>query len=306
MTEREGHTGVRTRGRGRLAWDIIFRTLRWIAKHARNAYATFGIFLLGGAAIAVASTLAFAELASHVTSGATQRFDDRIMAAVGANQNPYVKAFMLEVTALGTGTVVLTMVFIAGVFLWLNHHKHSAILLGIATAGGLVLNNLLKFGFSRERPQIFEWGTHAMSSSFPSGHAMSSAIVYGTVAYLAARLQREHAARIATLVMAFILILLISASRVYLGVHYPSDVIAGVVIGLGWAGFCMATLEATQLYARWNAPEMLKAEHPAGAPAPEAAAKAANPIAAGVEAGVEEGERREAESSGGGESVPRT
>ncbi len=66
------------------------------------------------------------------------------------------------------------IVLVAGMFLWLNHHKHSAILLGVATLGGLVLDKLLKIGFNRPRPQIFNWGTYAMSSSFPSGHAMSS------------------------------------------------------------------------------------------------------------------------------------
>ena len=81
---------------------------------------------------------------------------------------------MLEMTSLGTGDVVAMIVFVAGMFLWLNQHKHSAILLLVATFGGMVLDNLLKIGFDRPRPQIFKWGTYAVSSSFPSGHAMSS------------------------------------------------------------------------------------------------------------------------------------
>ena len=121
--------------------------------------------------------------------GATQPFDDAIMHWVGAHQNPKVQRMMLEITSLGTGTVVGMIVLVAGMFLWLNHHRHSSILLIAATLGGLVLDNLLKIGFNRPRPQIFEWGTYAASSSFPSGHAMSSVIVYGTVTYLAARLQ---------------------------------------------------------------------------------------------------------------------
>jgi undecaprenyl-diphosphatase len=206
------------------------------------------------------------------------------MAFVGSNQNPWVKAFMVEVTSLGTGLVVLVLVVVTGLFLWLNKHKHSAILLAIATAGGLVLNNLMKMGFDRERPKIFDWGVHAMSSSFPSGHAMSAAVVYSTVAYLAARLQRDHLTRVLTMSIAMVVIVMICASRVYLGVHYPSDVLAGAVIGLAWAAFCMATLEATQLYARRNAPQMLKSEAPAAEPPPEGAA----PIAAGIAAGVNE------------------
>jgi undecaprenyl-diphosphatase len=166
---------------------------------------------------------------------------------------------------LGTGTVVGMIVIIAGTFLWLNQHKHSAILLIAATVGGIILDNLLKIGFNRPRPQIFKWGTYAVSSSFPSGHAMSSVIVYGTVAYLAARLQRNVASRILTMVFAAFMIIAICSSRLYLGVHYPSDVLAGVVIGLAWAAFCMAVLEAAQLYAKRNAPQLLADEKPAAA-----------------------------------------
>ena len=92
---------------------------------------------------------------------------------------------------------------------------------------------------------------------------MSAAAVYGTVAYLAARLQKRYVHRVITLVAAFILIVLIAATRLYLGVHYPSDVLAGIIIGLAWASFCMATLEAIQVYARRRKPDILAHEKPA-------------------------------------------
>jgi undecaprenyl-diphosphatase len=253
----------RTRGRLRVYWDVTFRALRWIAQRAHGAYTTFGIFLLAGAVLAVAGTWIFSELAGHVTSGKTQAFDDAVLGWIGAHRAPWLTAAMVEVTSLGTGLVVMMTVVVAALFLWLTKHRHSAILLGIATAGGLVLNALLELGFGRPRPEVFDWGTHAASSSFPSGHAMNSVIVYGTVAYLAARLQERYAMRVATLLVAGLVILLVCASRLYLGVHYPSDVAAGLVIGLAWAAFCMATLEALQLYAKRNAPEMLQQEHPA-------------------------------------------
>ena len=84
-----------------------------------------------------------------------------------------------------------------------------------------------------------------------------------TVAYLVARLQRRAAARILTSIITLIIVVMISVSRVYLGVHYPSDILAGVIIGLAWAAFCMALLEAAQLYAKYNAPQLLKDEQPA-------------------------------------------
>jgi undecaprenyl-diphosphatase len=242
---------------------VIFRYLRLIRKHVENAYVVFGIFLLSGAVIAVVCTWAFSEIAEKVRRGSTQGFDEAVMRWIGQHQYSGLQTAMLEITSLGTGTVVAMIVLVAGLFLWLNQHKHSAVLLVVATVGGLVLNNLLKIGFDRPRPQVFKWGTYAVSSSFPSGHAMSSIIVYGTVAYLAARLQRNLASRVATLVLAALIIVAICISRLYLGVHYPSDIAAGLIIGLAWAGFCMAVLEAAQMYAKRNAPQMLKDEAPA-------------------------------------------
>lgn len=239
------------RGHWKLFWDLVFGALRFIGKRAHGFYTTVGLFLLAGVLVAIAGVMLFARLAGSVREGATQAFDDAVMRWVGAN--PLRETFepvMVEITMLGTGSVVMTVVAVSGLFLWLTRHRYSAALLLVATFTGLILNNLLKMGFDRPRPQLFEWGTHAMTSSFPSGHAMSAAIVYVTVAYLAARLQRRRWARWATVIFALVLVVLIAASRVYLGVHYPSDVAAGVVLGTAWAGFCMAMLEAIQLFAR--------------------------------------------------------
>jgi undecaprenyl-diphosphatase len=243
-------------------WDIIFDVVRFIARYAENAYATFGIFILAGAAIAIAGTWAFAMLAGHVTSGSTQAFDNAVLRWLGAHRVANLDAVMLDITSLGTSSVVAMVVGVAALFLWLNQHKHSAILLFVATFGGVILNNLLKLGFERPRPEVIPWVTTAAFYSFPSGHAMSATIVYSTVAYLAARLQRTRAARLAISLVATIVVALVCLSRLYLGVHYPSDVLAGVIIGLAWASFCMATLEAIQLYARRNAPQLLQEEHP--------------------------------------------
>jgi undecaprenyl-diphosphatase len=252
-----------TRGTFRVFWNIVFGLIRFIAKLAHNFYATFGIFLLAGALIALGGTYVFAELAGHVTSGATQTFDDAVLRWVDLHRSPTLEPIMLEITFLGTGTVVVMIVAVSGLFLWLTNHKYSALLLLIATVGGILLNNLLKVGFGRPRPQIIDWGADVVSWSFPSGHAMSAAVVYGTVAYLAARLQKRRWHRVLTLVFAVVLILMIGATRLYLGVHYPSDVIAGIIIGLAWAGFCMATLEAIQLYAKNRAPRVVQNEDPA-------------------------------------------
>lgn len=265
---------VDTRGRSQFLWDMLFAVIRGIGAVARNFHATFGIFLLAGAAVAVAGTYAFARFASHVSSGRTQAFDDAVLRWLGDHRSPALEPVMLEMTFLGTGSVVVTIVAVSALFLWLTKHRYSAVLLLISTLGGIALNSLLKMGFARPRPQLFDWGMHVVSSSFPSGHAMSAAVVYGTVAYLAARLQRRHLHRVLTMLCAAIVIVMIAITRLYLGVHYPSDVFAGIIIGLSWAAFCMATLEAIQVYARRRAPRVLKDEAPPPPhdPAPPASA----------------------------------
>jgi undecaprenyl-diphosphatase len=182
---------------------------------------------------------------------------------LGARHTPLLTGIMTEITPLGTGAVVLMVVGVTAAFLWHTEHKHSARLLLASTAGSILLNNVLKLWFDRPRPTVFEWETHAASSSFPSGHAMSATVVYGTVAYLLARLQKHLWARTLTLTAAVVMIALICLTRLYLGVHYPSDVLGGIVVGLAWSGFCMATLEASLVLARRRAPARVVDEKPA-------------------------------------------
>ena len=261
------------RGHARHGWNLLFQGLRFIALHVGNFYAALGIVLVAGATLAVAGTWAFVQIAEVVREGATQEFDEAVLRWMAAHQTPVLEKVMFEITLLGTGIVVMTMVFISALFLWLSDHRFSALLLVIATWGGVVINSLLKNTFDRPRPQVFEWGAHVLTSSFPSGHAMSSTIAYGTVAYLAARLQRQRWARWLTFIIAGTLIVLISTSRLYLGVHYPSDVLAGSLMGLAWAGFCMAILEGIQVFGRRYRPRILEHEEPAPDPdAPESEA----------------------------------
>ncbi len=242
------------RSRGRLAhfWNVFFALLRKATTHAHTFYGAVGIFLVAGAIVAFAGAYAFAKIAKVVQKGYTQPYDVAILQWIHAHQTPGLTKLMIELTPLGTGGVVIVVVGVAAMFLWHTEHKHSARLLLASTVGGILLNNALKLFFNRERPSVFEWGTSAASSSFPSGHAMSATVVYGTVAYLVARLQRRHVSRVLTMLGAAVLILGICFTRLYLGVHYPSDVVGGIVVGLAWAGFCMATLEATLALARWR------------------------------------------------------
>lgn len=243
----------------------FYATLRAVVEKADTVLGAVGIFLVGGFLVAALGTWIFVEVAEHVQLGASQAFDDAVLRWLGAHHSTGLDNIMVEITALGTGTVVMMIVAVAALFLVLTSHKYSAILLLVATAGGLVLNLILKLHFNRPRPKIFVPEVHAVSSSFPSGHAMSAVIVYGTVAYLAARLHKRKWARVLVMLVALFVILLICISRLYLGVHYPSDVAAGLVIGLAWAAFCMATLEAIQKLGARRDPKILESEKPAPA-----------------------------------------
>src|SRR2546423_198625 len=260
----------RSEKRGRLSvyFNPLYKALRASASRADTLTGAVGVFLLAGLVVAAIGTGIFVELASHVRSGSTQAFDDSVIRWMGIHHSKTLDDVMIEITALGTGTVVMMIVAVAALFLVLTQHKYSALLLLVSTAGGLVLNGVLKIGFNRPRPSIFVPEVHAVSSSFPSGHAMSAAIVYGTVAYLAARLHRRKWARVLVMVGAGVVIVLICVSRMYLGGHYPSDLIARVAIGLAWAGFCMATLEAIQKFGTRHDPRILQAEKPAPDPSP--------------------------------------
>jgi len=248
-------------------WNLIYAGLRKIGVHVSSFYVTVGVFLVAGIVVATIATFGFAELAEHVLAGGTQAFDVAVLQWIHAHQTPLLTQLMVEMTYLGTGTVVMTVVGVAALFLWHTEHKHSARLLVAATAGNIILNGLLKLIYHRPRPTVFEWQTQAVSSSFPSGHAMSATVVYGTVAYLLMRLQKHTWAKALTLSGAILLILLICLTRLYLGVHYPSDVLGGIIVGLAWAAFCMATLEASLALGRRRAPREVEE-----VPAPKEAA----------------------------------
>ena len=248
----------RTRLHG--AADMLYLLLRTIGRHAHSFYTALGAYLVLGLAVVALALWGFAEFAEEVQEGATLKFDLATMEWMEANRVGILDKFLLDVTALGTGLVVLVVVGIAALFLALTNHWYSAILLLVATAGGQLLNTVLKLFYDRPRPSNIEALTHTTSTSFPSGHAMSAVIVYGTVAYLASRLQKKHWARALTMLTAILIIIGISASRVYLGVHYPSDVVAGTIIGAAWAAFCMSGLEAVRVFGKRFRPSELEHE----------------------------------------------
>lgn len=258
-----GERRAERRGRRSMVQGLIYKGLRTAATHANSFYATVGIVLVAGAALAALGILGFAMLGEWVKEGGTQAFDVAVLEWMKTHHSDTMTRLMTELTFLGTGTVVLVIVGVSALFLWHTEHKLSARLLLFAVGGSILLNNLLKLVFQRQRPTVFDWQTHAVSLSFPSGHAMSATVCYGTVAYLVIRLQKRRLSRYITGLAAVLMILGICTTRLYLGVHYPTDVIGGIIAGIAWAGFCMAVLEASIVLGRRRAPQAVVDERPA-------------------------------------------
>jgi len=196
--------------------------------------AVLGIIALG--------FLGFAELGDEVTDRDTHAFDTAVLTFLRLPEDtsiPIGPAWLLnamtDLTALG-GYAVLTLLTLAAALYRLARNDRTAALIIVGAVGsGALLGNLLKLGFDRPRPDIVEHLTHAASSSFPSGHATLSAITYLTLGALIARGQPDTRLKALVLGGAILTTILVGCSRVYLGVHWPTDVLAGWCLGAAWA-----------------------------------------------------------------------
>ena len=156
----------------------------------------------------------------------------------------WLKGAMRDITSLGsTSILVLVTVSVAAYFL-VRRQPRTALFMLAAVAGGQVLGTLLKLGVERPRPELVPPLMNETSYSFPSGHAMMSAVTFLTLGSLAARALKDRAARVYVLSLAVAATLLVGVSRIYLGVHWPSDVLGGWCAGFAWAMLCW-------LIARW-------------------------------------------------------
>ena len=249
VTEQTGRERRRA-GRGRLGvfTDLLYSILRLIARHIRGFWGALAAFLTVGFLVGLTALLVFAGFAYIVLGGVTQTFDERALRWFELHRSPFLDLVMLEITVLGDGIVLFMIVAVASAFLWLTRHRWSVSLLAIGYVGGWILNKVLKDWFDRPRPSVVEGVDIVHSLSFPSGHAMTSMIAYGAVAYLVARLEPKPAMRRFTWGLAALMILAIGTSRMYLGVHYPSDVLGGYLAGLAWLIFVASGVTAVRFF----------------------------------------------------------
>jgi undecaprenyl-diphosphatase len=197
--------------------------------HARSEW----LILVGGFAVALCALLLFVWLAQEVGEGETVRFDSIVRADIHAHASTRLTSIMKLVTLLGSGPAIIALTLVTLVLCYRLGQLHHAKLLAASLGGGLALELSLKLAFHRPRPVPFFDIVPPTSYSFPSGHALESFCFFSALAIIASDGETVRNA-ITAWTGAILLTLLIGFSRVYLGVHYPSDVVAGYTVGIFW------------------------------------------------------------------------
>ena len=213
------------------------------------------VIVLGGAALTTWAGDAFIDVAElvHSKSPALQQFDARIHDWAVTERSPIATKIFVAATMIGSPVVLGIIVAIVAAVLIVRHRYRWAVYLVVTTGIGSLMLIELKRYFARARPDLAEALRRASGYSFPSGHSMGSAIVFGALGYLALRSQRTWRAKAAVLAAAMTLVATIAVSRVYLGVHWISDVGAGVTIGALWVTIATVAYETSRRIRRIRA-----------------------------------------------------
>lgn len=196
---------------------------------------------VSGLILAAIALWIFAELAEEVIQDETHAFDTNVLLVIQQLQQPWLTPMMVLITDIGDPTVLVILCVIVSVWLVIRKHKSEAMTVAIAAFGALGLNFLLKQIFERNRPALWSRVVEVKFYSFPSGHAMLSIVIYGILGYL---LTTRYPNQRGWMILATsVLIVLIGFSRMYLGVHWLTDVIAGYAAGFVWLVTCILSLE---------------------------------------------------------------
>lgn len=199
--------------------------------------AFFGIFWLG---ISIVAVYVLAELSDEVLEQEAFAIDKPILLAIHQFANPTLDTVMVGITRAGDPhTVVPLTLVVFGLLLWKRRFLEARFF-ALNALGGAVLSYCLKLAFSKQRPQLWNSPITEVTYSYPSGHALGSMVIYGFLSYLIAKLYPHYAK--ASYVIATLLIAAIGFSRLYLGVHWPTDIVGGYCIGLLWITVCISLL----------------------------------------------------------------
>lgn len=233
------------RRRRRWVPGLVHRGLEWIGSHEFS--------VLVGMLIVMGSVWAFIELADEVMEGDTMHFDTWAVRALRNPEDPsdplgprWLEEMGRDITALG-GIAYLTLLTTGVVgFLWIRRLYGAMLLVLVATLGGQGVSLILKMAYDRPRPDLVPHLSEVITSSFPSGHSMMSTTVYLTLGTLLSRFVVSRGLKAYFLLIAVTLSVLVGLSRIYMGVHYPTDVLTGWVAGLGWAVACWLVARSMQ------------------------------------------------------------
>lgn len=224
-----------------------------------------GLYLVSGFLMCAVVVLLFGLLAREVfRTPDTRAFDREVTLAMRELQSPENDRIARIVTFFGSHIFVLPAALFVTAALWLKHHWASALLFAGCVVGGFGLNVLLKIAFARERPDLWPALVTEITYSFPSGHATMATVFFGGAAAVVLHLSRRPLVRAAALVLATAAILMVAASRVYLGAHWTTDVAGGVLLGLFWVSVCSTGSE----YVSRRIARSVPAEAPAPAAGP--------------------------------------
>lgn len=192
--------------------------------------------------VLIACLWGFAEISDEVEEQDARSFDETVLLlfrdkhdlsrAIGPEWFPEA---MRDLTALGSNLILILLTLAVVVYLLIDHRFLAAIVTSLAVLTGVILSSLLKELFSRPRPALVPHNAEVFSASFPSGHSMLSAVVYLTLAALLVHFHDRRAHKAYIIFLAVSVSILIGVSRVYLGVHWPTDVLAGWCMGAAWA-----------------------------------------------------------------------
>jgi undecaprenyl-diphosphatase len=211
-------------------------------------------FWLHAAVLAIVALLwGFVALSEEVLEEGKHGFDRRLllfMRESGDLKDPigpvWFESAWPQITALGSSVIVGLLTALVVGFLLVERKPRAAVLVLVAVIGGALLSTVLKLTFGRPRPDVVAHLVHVSSASFPSGHSLISAVIYPTLGAMLASLSVNRRTKIYYLACAFVLMLLVGISRMYLGVHYPSDVLGGWALGLAWSLACWVGSEMLQ------------------------------------------------------------
>ncbi|HET9942946.1 MAG TPA: phosphatase PAP2 family protein [Terriglobia bacterium] len=181
---------------------------------------------------------------------AWSQLDTNLLLALRNGTDPlgpmWVEELARDMTALGSSGVLFLLVAASVFFLLMAKQKHDALTMLAATVGGMVVMLLLKAVIARSRPDELIQSVHVSTPSFPSGHTMMSTVTYLTLGAFMARELRSRVLRMYVILLALFVAVLVGMTRVYLGVHWPSDVLAGWSFGAAWALLCWTAAERAQ------------------------------------------------------------